>query len=508
MVGGDRIMLTTTFEYGKIPPQAIEIEEAILGAALLEKDATITAIQLVRSEMFYLVAHQIIFDAIFALFNEGKGVDMLSVTIKLKAMGKLESVGGVYYISQLTGRIASGSRTGEFCLILMERWMRRRLIELSSKAIQQAYDDTCDINSDIDTFSIDILKLKEGISQDISINEISNQNMTQIRKVKSGEIERYGISTKLNDLDNVINGLIAPDLIILAGRPGMGKSALALTVIKNVAITQKIPVGIFSLEMGAEQLEIRLKSMISGVSASRALRGNISEKELYALEIATKVIESSPIYINDRSSLKLSDVRSKAIEWRASYGIKLIVLDYIQLMSGNKIKGQTRDQEIGIISGGLKRLAKEIEVPIIALSQLNRDVERRNPPEPRLSDLRESGSLEADADIVLMLYRPEYYDIKEVSFKGETISTDNLCFLGIEKHRNGATGTIAFNYNLAISYFYDYGVKQNYDADKWIEKEDNFLEDNYVSIFPTKNEISINPPKLTVNEETDNELPF
>jgi replicative DNA helicase len=348
--------------------------------------------------------------------------------------------------------------------------MRRRLIELASKAMQQAYDDTCDINSDIDTFSVELLKLKEGLSQDVSIDEIANQNMTQIRKVKSGEIERYGIPTKLNDLDNVINGLIAPDLIILAGRPGMGKTALAMTIIKNVAITQQIPVGVFSLEMGAEQLEIRLKSMVSGVSGSRALRGNISDMELHELEKATAITEIAPIYINDKSSLKISDVRSKAIEWRATYGIQLIVLDYIQLM-GDRIKGQTRDQEIGAISGGLKRLAKELGIPIIALSQLNRDVEKRNPPEPRLSDLRESGSLEADADIVFMLYRPEYYDIQEVNFKGEQVPTKNLCFLSIEKHRNGATGTIALGCNLATSHFYDYGVKSDYNADQWIEKE-------------------------------------
>lgn len=462
-------MIIANYTYDNIQPQAPDLEQVVLGAAMLEKKALITMLQLVDEQTFYLNNHKIIFRAIKTLFNEGKNVDMLTVTYKLKEMKKLETIGGEYYIATLTRRIASGHRTADFCLILIERWMRRELINMCSQAIEKAYSDEYNIDEEINNFSTKLLKLKEELNNETDIQTIATENLNQIEKIMTGEIKRYGISTCLTDIDNVINGLIAPDLIILAGRPGMGKTALALNIAKNLAINQNIPIGFISLEMSSNQLEFRLKSIISSVPISRTLRGNISNTELTEIQRATNIIKNSPINIYDKSIANISDIRSKAIEWKANHKIKLLIIDYIQLINTNKTRGQTRDQELGEITKALKSLAKELDVTIIALSQLNRNVEGRTPPEPRLSDLRESGSLEADADIVIMLYRPQYYDIKEVSYKGETITTDGLCFANIAKHRNGATGYIALNCNLAQSTFYDYGT--TYNPNKWIEIE-------------------------------------
>ena len=324
-------------------------------------------LQLVDEQTFYLNNHKIIFRAIKTLFNEGKNVDMLTVTYKLKEMKKLETIGGEYYIATLTRRIASGHRTADFCLILIERWMRRELINMCSQAIEKAYSDEYNIDEEINNFSTKLLKLKEELNNETDIQTIATENLNQIKKIMTGEIKRYGISTCLTDIDNVINGLIAPDLIILAGRPGMGKTALALNIAKNLAINQNIPIGFISLEMSSNQLEFRLKSIISSVPISRTLRGNISNTELTEIQRATNIIKNSPINIYDKSIANISDIRSKAIEWKANHKIKLLIIDYIQLINTNKTRGQTRDQELGEITKALKSLAKELDVTIIAL---------------------------------------------------------------------------------------------------------------------------------------------
>ena len=232
-------MITANYTYDNIQPQAPDLEQVVLGAAMLEKKALITMLQLVDEQTFYLNNHKIIFRAIKTLFNEGKNVDMLTVTYKLKEMKKLETIGGEYYIATLTRRIASGHRTADFCLILIERWMRRELINMCSQAIEKAYSDEYNIDEEINNFSTKLLKLKEELNNETDIQTIATENLNQIKKIMTGEIKRYGISTCLTDIDNVINGLIAPDLIILAGRPGMGKTALALNIAKNLAINQK-----------------------------------------------------------------------------------------------------------------------------------------------------------------------------------------------------------------------------------------------------------------------------
>lgn len=454
---------------GKIPPQDLAIEEAVLGSALSFPESAKVAVQYISPEVFYLDSHRLIFQAISVLFEKGKEIDMLSVTHQLKKGNNLEKVGGAYYIAQISRNTVTQSRQSEYCLILLQLWLRREVIITGHEMADVAYDDANDIHELIDRYTLNLLKLKSGMAIDKEISEVADENMRKIEDIKSGKIKRYGIPTLMTDLDNIINGLIAPDLIVVAGRPGMGKTGFALSIACNVAMSQRIPTGIFSLEMSAEQLEMRFKAMLSGVSASRAMRGNISDAELKALQQATETIETAPIFINDKSTLKVTDIRAKAVEWKAN-GVKLIIVDYIQLISSAKSKGETRDQEISFISGSLKRLAKELEIPIIALSQLNRSVESRNPPEPRLSDLRESGAIEQDADIVMMLYRPEYYEIKEVNIKGEMVSTTNMCIVNIEKHRNGATGSFVLSVNLPTIHFYNWGTR---NPDLFIEPKND-----------------------------------
>ncbi len=461
-------------EVGKIPPQAIDLEEAILGGSLLIGEAMRTVLNIIKPDDFYLEAHKKIFQTMVDLFDKGEPIDMLTVTYHIKAKDELENVGGAYYIAQLTRRVASTSNIEAHCYIVKQQSLRRQMIELASAAIQDAYDETKDVFGIIDSVSIDLINLREGFAVERDIKDVALENIKRISDVRSGKVPRYGLPTKLTDMDNVINGLIAPDLIIVAARPGMGKTGLAMTIIKNVAIQQKKPVGMFSLEMSIEQLEIRLKSMLSGVSASKSMRGNINDNEFEKLKDATHIISNAPLYINDKSTLTVTEMRSKAIEWKATYNIELLVVDYIQLIHSHADKNKTRNDEVGFISSSLKRMAKELNIPVLALSQLNRSVESQKPPEPKLSHLRESGSIEQDADIVMMLYRPAYYKIPEVSIRGEMVNTDGLCIVNVEKHRNGATGSFLLSVHLPTIQFGDYA--QGYNPDQFIEPPQKDLD--------------------------------
>lgn len=447
-----------SFEYGKIPPQATDVEEAVLGAIIVDERALRAVVPVLEAKHFYTEAHKAMYQACVDLFNAKKPVDLLTLVHKLKESNTLEIVGGAFEVSLVTRKVGSFaiSNLEEHINIILSKYVRRKTIELCHDTGAQAYDETTDINDSIEKLSISLIQLNKGFSNEETIQTISDENMELIIKIQSGEITRFGTSTNLIDLDSVINGLIAPDLIVVAARPGMGKTAFALTVMKNLAIDQKLPVGMFSLEMSAPQLEIRLKSMISGVSGSRAQRGNISDFEVSRLMEATEIIREAPIRIDDRAAISISTIRAKAIEWKNSNDIKLIILDYIQLVGSIGGKYSNREAEVSEISRGLKQLAKELDIPIMALSQLNRDVEKRKPPEPVLSDLRESGAIEQDADIVLFLYRPEYYKIEEIDYEGVSISSKGLCIGKIEKHRNGATGPILLRTNLAISHFYNF----------------------------------------------------
>jgi replicative DNA helicase len=463
----NRIHNLTGNELGKIPPQAIDLEEAVLGGALLMGDGMRNVINILKPADFYLTAHKKIFQAMVDLFDKGEPIDMLTVTHNLKAQDELEGVGGAFYIAQLSRRVASASNIEAHCYIIKQQSLRRQVIELSMTASQDGYDETKDVFSLIDSVSVELINLREGFAAERNIKDVSLENIKKIGDVRSGKILRYGLPTMLSDMDNIINGLIAPDLIILAARPGMGKTGMAMTIIKNIAIQQKKPVGMFSLEMSIEQLEIRLKSMLSGVPASKAMRGNINDHDFERLKDATHIISNAPLYINDKSTLTVTEMRSKVIEWKANHNIELLVVDYIQLIHSAADKNKTRNDEVGFISSSLKRMAKELNIPVLALSQLNRSVESQKPPEPKLSHLRESGSIEQDADIVMMLYRPAYYKIPEVSIKGEMVNTDGLCIVNVEKHRNGATGSFPLSVHLPTIQFSDYVA--NYNPDQFIE---------------------------------------
>lgn len=444
------------FEYGKLPPQVLDVEEVVLGSLLLEQGCYQQVHQILDADSFYLEIHQLIYAAIKDLFDAAKPIDMLTVTHKLRETGNLEKIGGAFYIAQLTRHVGTATNVVEHSLLIMQAAIRRKIIKLSSQLSDDSYNGLTHPHDLIDNAILNLINLKRDFSTTPSINEVSRDNLTRIKKIINGEIEKYGIPTLLTDLDNVINGLQAPDLIIIAGRPGMGKTALAMALTKNIAITQNLPVAIFSLEMSADQLELRLKTMIAGVSYSRAQRGNIIDDEYDKLEKATEIISNAPIFIDDNPNLTAPAIRSKALEWHSSHKLGAIFVDYLQLMEAKD--QNSREGEISFISRSLKKLAKELNVPVVALSQLNRSVELQKPPMPKLANLRESGAIEQDADIVIFLFRPKYYKINNWEVGENLLSSDNLCVASIAKHRNGATGEIALGYHLATNHFYDFYI--------------------------------------------------
>lgn len=428
-----------SLERGKIPPQAVNLEEVVLGAMLIDKKGVDEAIDILHPDAFYSKKHQVIYEAIHQLFESGEPVDLLTVANRLRQNQKLEVAGGEFYLVQLTQKVSSSAHIEFHARIVLQKYIQRSLIKISNEIINDSYDETIDVFDLLDTAESKLYDVSQGNLQS-SVQTAQNlviQAKRNIEEIANRE-GLSGVPSGFTKLDKLTSGWQPSDLIIIAARPGMGKTALTLSMARNMAIDHNVPVAFFSLEMSSVQLITRLISSETGLSSETLRTGNLEKHEWEQLNVKVKDLEAAPLYIDDTPSLSIFDLRAKARRLASQYGIKVIMVDYLQLMTaGGNHKGGNREQEISTISRNLKALAKELNVPVIALSQLSRAVETRTGSKrPILSDLRESGAIEQDADIVSFIYRPEYYKIDEWDDE-ERSPTEGQAEFIVAKHRNG-----------------------------------------------------------------------
>ena len=437
-----------SLEKGKIPPQAIDLEEVVLGAMMIDKKGVDEVIDILSPEAFYKEAHQHIFEAIFKLFENSEPVDLLTVSSQLKKDAKLDLVGGDFYLISLTQRVSSSAHIEFHARIILQKFIQRSLIKISNEIIEDSYDETKDVFDLLDNAEAKLYEVTQG---NVKKSTETAQSLVIQAKKKIEEISNKeglsGIPSGFDKVDKLTSGWQPSDLVIVAARPGMGKTALTLTMARNIAVEQNIPVAFFSLEMSSVQLITRLISSETGLSSEKLRTGRLEKHEWEQLNVKVKTLEKAPLFIDDTPSLSIFDLRAKARRLASQYGIKLIVIDYLQLMTaGGSQKGGNREQEISTISRNLKALAKELDVPVIALSQLSRAVETRGGSKrPLLSDLRESGAIEQDADIVSFIYRPEYYKIEEWDDE-ERSPTEGQAEFIVAKHRNGGLDNIRLKF--------------------------------------------------------------
>lgn len=447
----------STMVYGKVPPQAKDLEEAVLGAIMLEKSAFDVVAEILKPECFYIDAHQRIFKVMQGLQQKNQPIDILTVVEELRTREELETVGGPYFVTRLTNSVVSSANIEAHGRIILQKFIQRELIRISGEIISDSYEDSTDV--------FDLLDEAEGKLFEITNNHL-RKNFDKIDDVLVKTVQRIedmrhkneditGVPTGFPTLDKVTYGWQNTDLIILAARPSVGKTAFALNLARNAALNPLKPTGVafFSLEMSAGQLVQRILSAESEIWLEKIARGKLEEhemKQLYAKGIQR--LSTAPIFIDDTAALNIFELRAKCRRLKNKHNVGLIIIDYLQLMSGATGGNTNREQEISNISRNLKGLAKELQVPIIALSQLSRAVESRKEGNkiPQLSDLRESGAIEQDADMVMFLYRPEYYDINQnemgESNKGET-------HVRIAKHRNGSLENVKLRALLHIQKF-------------------------------------------------------
>ena len=443
--------------YGKVPPQAKDLEEAVLGAIMLEKGAFDAVIEILKPECFYVDAHQRIFRAMQGLANKSQPIDILTVVEELRFREELEMIGGPYYVTKLTNAVVSSANIEAHSRIVLQKFIQRELIRISGEIISDAYEDSTDVFDLLDQAESKIYEVTSTHLRNNyeTIDSVLVKTIQRIEDLRHKNEDITGVPTGFPSLDRVTYGWQSTDLIILAARPAVGKTAFALNLARNAALhpTKPTPVAVFSLEMSAAQLVQRILSAESEIWLEKISRGKMEEhemKQLYARGIQR--LAQAPIFIDDTAALNIFELRAKCRRLKNANNIGLIIIDYLQLMSGVGDRNSNREQEISNISRSLKGLAKELQVPIIALSQLSREVEKRKDGNkmPQLSDLRESGAIEQDADMVCFLYRPEYYDITQDEMgdnnRGET-------HVRIAKHRTGSLETIKLRALLHIQKF-------------------------------------------------------
>jgi replicative DNA helicase len=457
-----------TMVYGKVPPQAKDLEEAVLGAIMLEKTAFDTVVEILKPECFYVEAHQRIFSAMQNLANKSQPIDILTVAEELRSREELEMVGGPYYVTKLTNTVVSSAHIGAHARIVLQKFIQRELIRISGEIIGDAYEDSTDVFELLDDAETKLFEITNNhLRKDYnSIDTVLVNTIKRIEDLRQRNEDVTGVPSGFSGLDRVTYGWQNTDLIILAARPAVGKTAFALNLARNAVMhaTKPTPVALFSLEMSAGQLVQRILSAESEIWLEKIARGKMEEhemKQLYARGIQR--LSQAPLFIDDTPALNIFELRAKCRRLKNKHNIGMVIIDYLQLMSGTgENRSSNREQEISNISRNLKGLAKELNVPIIALSQLSRAVEQRGAKDgsriPQLSDLRESGAIEQDADMVMFLYRPEYYDINS-NAEGE--NTKGLTEVKIAKHRNGTLETVKLKALLHIQKF------TNWDEDPY-----------------------------------------
>lgn len=443
-----------SLEKGKLPPQALDLEEAVLGALMIDKKGVDDVIDILHGEVFYKEAHQLIYDAIYTLFQNSEPTDLLTVANQLRKTGNLEQVGGDYYLVSLTQKVSSSAHIEFHARIILQKYIQRKLISISSEIIEEAYDETVDVFDLLDDAETKLFEVTQGNLKKGSEDAqgLVKQAIDKIQEI-SNKKGMSGVATGFSRLDELTSGWQPSDLVILAARPGMGKTAFVMSMAKNMAIDFDTPVAIFSLEMSSVQLITRMISSETGISSGKLRKGNLEPHEWEQLNVKVKNLSKAPIFIDDTPSLSIFDLRAKARRLASQHGIKIIVIDYLQLMTAGNSSGGNREQEISTISRNLKALAKELSIPVIALSQLSRAVETRGGSKrPLLSDLRESGAIEQDADIVSFIFRPEYYGLTEWDDEERTPCEGQAEFI-VAKHRNGGLENIRLKFTGHLAQF-------------------------------------------------------
>ena len=420
---------------GRIPPNSIEAEQSVLGAMIIDKEAINSALEIIKPEDFYKEANREIFETMIVLFNKNEPVDLITLSEELKRRGTLDNIGGVTYLANLSSSIATTANIKYYCKIVQEKSILRRLIKSSDDIMGKAFEDTEEVSAIIELAERNIFDITQGSHREgfSPISEVLLNSFAQIEERAANKGRLTGLETGFIDLDNKLSGLQKSDLILLAARPSMGKTALGINIATHSALKSNAKVAIFSLEMSKEQLVQRVISATSHVDLQKIISGNLGDDEWMKVVDSMGPLSQMNIFIDDTAGISLMEMKAKCRRLKIEKGLDLILVDYLQLM---QLEGrqESRQQEISAISRGLKALAKEMECPVIALSQLSRAPELRSDHRPILSDLRESGAIEQDADVVLFLYRDEYYN-KETELK-------NIGELIIAKHRNGPTGSI------------------------------------------------------------------
>ena len=477
---------------GKLQPQAIELEQAVLGALMIDNESLSDAIDSLQAEYFYAPKHQKIFEAIVNLFNNTQPVDILTVSEELKRMEMFKEIGGLAYISELTNNVSSSSNTEFHARIIAEKFIKRSLINISRKISNDAFDDSVDIfdllnDAEANLFTVTEGTLRKSYDKMSSLIKGALENIETLRNKEDG---LSGVPSGFTNVDRVTSGWQKSDLVIVAARPGMGKTAFALTMARNVAVDHNTPIGFFSLEMSSEQLVNRLIASEAELGASKLRKGDLADHEMVQLHEKIKHLSEAPIFIDDTPGLSIFELRAKARRLVKNHGVRIIMIDYLQLMTAGGTGGN-REQEISTISRSLKGIAKELKIPVIALSQVNRGVESRTgvgSKRPMLSDLRESGAIEQDADIVTFIYRPEYYKIYEWDNGDDSRGQGELI---IAKHRNGSLNNVRLKFTGEFAKFSDLDY---FDGGDYENKDGN--HSSMISM------------SSSMNEDKDGDAPF
>ena len=477
-----------SLQKGKLPPQAVDLEEVVLGAMMIDKKGVDEVIDILQPEAFYKESHQLIFNAIISLFEKQEPIDIKTVSFQLKKDGNLNSVGGDYYLIELSQKVSSSAHIEFHSRIILQKFIQRKLISISNDIIEDSYDETSDVFDLLDKAESKIYDISQ---RNLKKNTQSAEDLVLAAKKKIEEISKKeglsGIASGFGEIDRLTSGWQPSDLIIVAARPGMGKTAFTLSMARNITVENNIPVAFFSLEMSAIQLITRLISSETGLNSEKLRTGKLEKFEWQLLNVKVTNLENAPLYIDDTPSLSIFELRAKARRLSSQYGIKLIVVDYLQLMTlGSSQKSGNREQEISTISRNLKALAKELDIPIIALSQLSRAVELRGGTKrPILSDLRESGAIEQDADIVSFLYRPEYYKIDEWDDEERSPALGQAEFI-VAKHRNGGLSSIKLKFINSLGKFENLSAFENpfeyqskINSDKKVNPDQAFESGSY-----------------------------
>lgn len=468
---------------GKLPPRDIELEEIVLGACMLEKDAYMNVCDILVPDSFYDPVNKKIFEAITTLGLNQRPIDMMTVTEQLRRNGTLEEVGGAVHIAELTARVYSSANLEFHASIVAQKYLARRLINFAANVETKAYDESNDIEdllqeTESQLFDISQNQLKREVTQ---IDPVINLALEQIQNAANNESGLSGLQSGYRDLDKMTSGWQNSDLIIIAARPAMGKTAFVLSMAKNMAVDNNYPIAIFTLEMSNVQLIKRLISNVASLEGEKIKSGRLSSDEEDRLNSRIRTIYGAPLYLDETPGLSISELRTKARRLVREKGVRMIMIDYLQLMNATGQKHGSREQEVSTISRSLKALAKELDIPIIALSQLNRSTENREDKRPVLSDLRESGAIEQDADIVCFIHRPEYYT--RATQDGEGNNIKGLAYLIVAKHRSGGVGDVKLHFVSKFAKFENweegYEVMQETLAENKVKIESRMNHENH-----------------------------